>query len=203
MQNPFPTLIRGEDLGLEPDYTGKVREIFDLGDSLLLVATDRISAFDVIMDDPVPGRGALLTQMTLAWYEHFGESLKHHLIHADAEELPPPFKAHADRLRGRIMLCHKADRHDIEAVVRGYLAGSGYKDYLATGEVCGHTLPAGMQNCQILEDPIFTPATKADEGHDENIDALRAAEIVGQDAFDAIREKSMWLYSEARSFARA
>jgi phosphoribosylaminoimidazole-succinocarboxamide synthase len=201
MKSPYPTLVRCEELGLKADYTGKVREIFDLGDRLLLVATDRISAFDVVMSDPVPGRGALLTQMTLAWYEKFGNSLRHHLIHADAEKLPEPFRAHADRLRGRIMLCHKAKRHDIEAVVRGYLAGSGYKDYLSTGEVCGHRLPEGMRNCQILEAPIFTPATKAEEGHDENIDAATAEGIVGAEAFAAIREKSLGLYSEARAFA--
>lgn len=200
--SPFPTLVRSEDLGLTPDRSGKVREIFDLGDQLLLVTTDRISAFDVIMDQPVPGRGALLTQMTLAWYDVFGDRLRHHLIHADAHRLPEPFAEHADRLEGRIMLVHKAQRYDIEAVVRGYIAGSGFRDYTATGEVCGHRLPAGLQRCERLPEPIFTPATKADEGHDENIDATRAAEIVGQEAFEAIREKSMWLYREAGEYAR-
>jgi phosphoribosylaminoimidazole-succinocarboxamide synthase len=195
-------LISCEELGLRPSYRGKVREIFDLGDRLLLVTTDRISAFDVIMDDLVPGRGALLTQMTLAWYEHFGKKLRHHLISADAAELPAPFAAHADRLHQRVMLVHKAERYDIEAVVRGYLAGSGFKDYLATGAVCGHELPAGMQRCQELPSPIFTPATKADEGHDENIDAARAAAIVGQDSFEQIRSQSLWLYEQARAYAR-
>jgi phosphoribosylaminoimidazole-succinocarboxamide synthase len=194
-------LISTEELGLTPDFKGKVREIFDLGDRLLLVATDRISAFDVVMDDPVPARGALLTQMTLAWYEHFGDALKHHLISADANELPEPFAAHADRLHQRVMLVHKADRYDIEAVIRGYLAGSGYKDYLASGAVCGHELPADMKLCEILPKPIFTPATKADEGHDENIDEQRAAEIIGEDALVTVRDKTHWLYSEARDYA--
>lgn len=195
------TLNTTEELGLKPDFKGKVREIFDLGDQLLLVATDRISAYDVVMDDPVPARGALLTQMTLAWYQHFGERLRHHLLSDDAYELPEPFRAHADRLQQRIMLVHKAQRHDIEAVIRGYLAGSGYKDYLATGAVCGHELPEGMQLCQQLPKPIFTPATKADEGHDENIDEDRAAEIVGREAMEAIREQSLWLYEAAREYA--
>jgi phosphoribosylaminoimidazole-succinocarboxamide synthase len=198
----FPTLIRCQDLGLEPDRTGKVREIFDLGAELLLVATDRISAFDVIMDQPVPGRGALLTQMTLAWYDVFGDGLRHHLIHADAHALPEPFRQHAERLSGRIMLVHKAERYDIEAVVRAYIAGSGFKDYQATGEVCGHRLPEGLQRCEELAEPIFTPATKADEGHDENIDASRAREIVGDNAFEAIHAASMKLYHDARRYAR-
>jgi phosphoribosylaminoimidazole-succinocarboxamide synthase len=191
-----------EELGLRPSYRGKVREIFDLGDRLLLVATDRISAFDVVMADLVPGRGALLTQMTLAWYEHFGASLRTHLISADAQRLPEPFAAHASRLAQRVMLVHKAERYDIEAVVRGYLAGSGYKDYLATGAVCGHPLPPGLLRCAELPEPIFTPATKADEGHDENIDAAQAARIVGQSAFEAIRKQSLHLYAAARSYAR-
>ena len=198
----FGVLISCEDLGLTPDRKGKVREIFDLGDELLLVATDRISAFDVVMDQAVPGRGALLTQMTLAWYDHFGSRLKNHLVHADSSRLPAPFAEHADRLEGRIMLAHKADRYDIEAVMRAYLAGSGYKDYMASGEVCGHALPEGLQLCQELPSTIFTPATKADEGHDENISESVAAEIIGHDAMVAVREKSLEVYEEARSYAR-
>lgn len=199
----FPVLTGCEELGLRPDRKGKVREIFDLGDHLLLVATDRISAFDVVMGQAVPGRGALLTQMTLAWYEVFGDDLRHHLVHADAHELPAPFAAHADRLHGRIMFVHKAQRYDIEAVVRGYLAGSGYKDYLATGEVCGHRLPPGLRNCEILPSPIFTPATKADEGHDENISEERAAQIVGDDAVLAVKTKTLEIYGRAREYAAA
>ena len=198
----IPTLISTEELGLKPDFKGKVREIFDLGERLLLVATDRISAFDVIMDDAVPGRGALLTQMTLAWYEYFGPSLRHHLISADVRDLPEPFAAHAERLNQRIMLVHKAERHDIEAVVRGYIAGSGYKDYLKTGAVCGHELTAGLKLCEELPQPIFTPATKADEGHDENINEAQAAEIIGEGALNETRESAMRLYAEARNYAR-
>jgi phosphoribosylaminoimidazole-succinocarboxamide synthase len=198
----FPALISCEDLGLKPDRKGKVREIFDLGDKLLLVATDRISAFDVVMDQAVPGRGALLTQMTIAWYDYFGERLKNHLVHANAADLPEPFAQYADRLEGRIMYVHNADRYDIEAVIRGYLAGSGFKDYTATGEVCGHKLPAGLQRCEELPSPIFTPATKADEGHDENISEAQAAEIIGQEAMEAVRDKTFAVYNEAREYAR-
>lgn len=198
----FPALSSCKELGLEPDFVGKVREIFDLGDRLLLVATDRISAFDVVMDQPVPGRGALLTQMTLAWYDVFGDRLRHHLIHAEAARLPAPFAAHARRLEGRVMLAHKAERFDIEAVVRGYLAGSGYKDYLATGAVCGHALPAGMVRCEKLPHPLFTPATKADEGHDENISEERAAEIIGPDALRAVKAKTLEIFEFAGAYAR-
>ena len=197
----YPALVSTEELGLRPDRRGKVRELFELGEHLLIVSTDRISAFDVIMDQPVPGRGALLTQMTLAWYEVFGDALRHHLVHADARRLPAPFDEHADRLDGRVMFVRRAERYDIEAVVRGYLAGSGYKDYLDTGAVCGHALPANMVRCQQLPRPIFTPATKAEEGHDENISTERAAEIVGEDAVRAIETKSLELYEHARSYA--
>jgi len=196
-------LVSCEALGLTPTFRGKVREVFDLGTELLLVATDRISAFDVVMDDPVPGRGLLLTQMTLAWYDHFGDTLRHHCIHADAHRLPAPFAAHADALAGRVMFVHKADRFDIEAVVRGYLAGSGYKDYLATGAVCGVDLPGGLRRCDRLPAPIFTPATKAEEGHDENISEAQAAGIVGADAVARIKEQTLRLYAEASRHAAA
>ena len=198
----FPALGSCRELGLAPDFVGKVREIFDLGDRLLLVATDRISAFDVVMDQPVPGRGALLTQMTLAWYDVFGARLRHHLIHADAARLPAPFDVHAARLHGRAMLVHKAQRLDIEAVVRGYLAGSGYKDYVATGSVCGHALAPGMVRCQKLPHPLFTPATKADEGHDENISEEQAAAIVGRDALAEVKEQTLEIFEFAGDYAR-
>ena len=195
-------LVSCVELGLEPTIRGKVREVFDLGSELVLVATDRISAFDVVMADPVPGRGILLTQMTLAWYDHFGDRLTHHLLHADAARLPSPFRAQAERLAGRVMLVHKAERFDIEAVVRGYLAGSGYKDYLATGKVCGHRLPEGLTRCAQLPEPVFTPATKAAEGHDENISEAQAAGIVGADAAAAIKRQALQLYEQARVFAQ-
>jgi phosphoribosylaminoimidazole-succinocarboxamide synthase len=197
----IPPLVSCTELGLTPDFAGKVREIFDLGDQLLLVATDRISAFDVIMDQPVPGRGALLTQMAIAWFEHFGDRVRHHHIHGDAASLPDPFAQHADRLQHRVMLVHKADRYDIEAVVRGYLAGSGFADYERTGAVCGHPLPPGLARCEELPEVLFTPATKADEGHDENISEAQAAEIVGEAAAREIKERTLYLYRAARDYA--
>jgi phosphoribosylaminoimidazole-succinocarboxamide synthase len=202
MRMPYPTLVSCRELGLSPQRAGKVRELFDLGEHLLLVATDRISAFDVVMDDPVPGRGALLTQMTLAWYELFGSGVRHHLVHADADRLPAPFAAHAGRLRGRVMLVRKARRLDIEAVVRGYLAGSGFKDYVRTGAVCGHPLPPGLPLCAELPQPLFTPSTKAERGHDRNIDLRQAADIVGRPQAEAIRDLSLRIYTEARAYAR-
>jgi phosphoribosylaminoimidazole-succinocarboxamide synthase len=202
MTAPFPTLVSCTELGLRPDRLGKVRELFDLGDQLLLVTTDRISAFDVVMADPVPGRGALLTQMTLAWYEHFGARLRHHLIHADARRLPPPFAEHHARLHGRIMLVRKARRLDLEAVVRGYLAGSGFKDYQRTGAVCGHALPPGLLLCAQLPTPLFTPSTKAEQGHDENIDMEQAVALVGRRAVQEIQTLSLELYAGAQGYAR-
>ncbi len=199
----FPALVSTTELGLEPGFRGKVRELFELDDHLLIVTTDRISAFDVVMGQPVPGRGALLTQMTLAWYDVLGDDLHHHLVHADATSLPAPFDAHADRLEGRVMFVRRAERYDIEAVVRGYLAGSGFADYTRTGRVCGHELPPGLVRCERLPQPIFTPATKAEEGHDENISEERAAEIVGRDALRAIRRKSLSIYETARTYAAA
>ncbi len=201
MKSPFPTLVRCDELGLSPDTRGKVREIFELGENLLLVATDRISAFDVIMNEPVPGRGVILTQMTLAWYEYFGNSLHHHLIHANAEDLPEPFRRHADRLHGRVMLVKRAEQPELEAVVRGYLAGSGLRDYQATGAVCGHRLPSGMVNGQKFATPLFTPATKAKSGHDENIDEKRAREILGDRAYEEIRRESLAIYEKASRMA--
>jgi phosphoribosylaminoimidazole-succinocarboxamide synthase len=199
----FPALVSTTELGLEPEFRGKVRELFELDDHLLIVTTDRISAFDVVMDQPVPGRGALLTQMTLAWYDVLADDLHHHLVHADASSLPAPFSDHADRLEGRVMFVRRAERYDIEAVVRGYLAGSGFADYTRTGRVCGHELPPGLVRCERLPRPIFTPATKAEEGHDENISEERAAEIVGRDALRAIRRKSLSIYETARTYAAA
>ncbi len=167
------------DLGLTPDYEGKVRDMFDLGDRLLIVATDRISAFDVIMDDIVPGRGVVLNVMSLAWFKRFADVVPNHVITADPTEFPAPFAAHAAHLGGRSVLVRKADRFDVECVVRGYIAGSGWKSYRQDGTICGHVLPAGLKLAEQLPEPIFTPATKAEEGHDENIDFDRMAGVVG------------------------
>ena len=190
------------DLGLTPDYEGKVRDMFDLGDRLLIVATDRISAFDVIMDDIVPGRGVVLNVMSLAWFKRFADVVPNHVITADPAEFPAPFAGHAAHLGGRSILVHKADRFDVECVVRGYIAGSGWKSYQADGTVCGHVLPEGLRRAEQLPAPLFTPATKADEGHDENIPYETMVGIVGGEHAAALRDISMRLYSEGAAFAR-
>lgn len=197
----MPALRSTRDLGLVPDYEGKVRDMFDLGDKLLIVSTDRISAFDVIMDDIVPGRGVVLTVMSLAWFKHFADVVPNHLITADATGFPAPFNEHAAALGGRSMLVHKADRFDVECVVRGYIAGSGWKSYNQDGTICGHELPDGLQLAQQLPEAIFTPSTKADEGHDENIPFETVVEMVGEDDANALKDISLKLYTEGARYA--
>jgi phosphoribosylaminoimidazole-succinocarboxamide synthase len=175
--------------------------MFDLGDELLIVSTDRISAFDVIMDDIVPGRGVVLTVMSLAWFQHFQDTVPNHLVTADAREFPAPFNEHADALGGRSMLVRKADRFDVECVVRGYIAGSGWKSYNQDGTICGHELPAGLQLAQQLPAALFTPSTKADEGHDENIPFATVVEMIGRDDAEALRDISLKLYTEGAAYA--
>ncbi len=189
------------DLGLEPTFEGKVRDLFDLGDRMLIVATDRISAYDVILPDILPGKGVLLNQITLGWYEFFGDELDTHFVTSDVREYPKPFSRH-DELRGRSMLVAKADRFDVECVVRGYLAGSGWREYRRDGTVCGIELPEGLRESDELPEPIFTPATKADSGHDENIPFERMCDIVGRDVAERLRETSVSIYRRGRDYAR-
>ncbi len=189
------------DLGLNPDYEGKVRDMFDLGDQFLIVTTDRISAFDVIMDDVVPGRGVVLNVMSLAWFERFAELVPNHLVTADAKEFPAPFNQHAEALGGRSMLVKKADRFPVECVVRGYIAGSGWKSYGLDGTICGHQLPHGLSLAGKLPEPLFTPSTKEDEGHDENIPYSTVVEMIGQEDAAALRDLSLKLYQSGAEFA--
>jgi len=197
----MPALRSTRDLGLVPDYEGKVRDMFDLGDMLLIVSTDRISAFDVIMDDIVPGRGVVLTVMSLGWFDHFRDTVPNHLVTADAHEFPAPFAEHAEALGGRSMLVRKADRFDVECVVRGYIAGSGWKSYNRDGTICGHRLPAGLQLAQQLPEALFTPSTKADEGHDENIPFETVVEMIGAEDAATLRDVSLKLYTEGAAYA--
>jgi len=189
------------DLGLNPDYEGKVRDMFDLGDRLLIVATDRISAFDVIMNDVVPGRGVVLNVMSLAWFKHFADVVPNHVITADASEFPEPFAAHAEALAGRSVLVHKAERFPVECVVRGYIAGSGWKSYGQDGTICGHRLPEGLRLAERLPESLFTPSTKEDEGHDENIPFETVVEMIGADAANALQDLSLRLYTEGAAYA--
>lgn len=188
--------------GIRKVHQGKVRDIYEIDDKLLLVATDRLSAFDVIMSRGIPGKGEMLTKITLFWLEFFKGIVKNHLITADVGEMPRALHAFKEQLQGRSMLCKKAKIFPIECVARGYVAGSGWKDYLNTGAICGHKLPAGLKQAQKLPAPIFTPATKAPMGqHDENIDFERAAQIVGRDKASRLRDLTLTLYAKAAEFA--
>ena len=187
--------------GVELMHRGKVRDVYDLGDKLLIIATDRVSAFDVVLPNGIANKGTMLTQLSSFWFERVGHVVGNHLISTDPAEYPDPLPMFADQLRGRSQYVHKADRFDVECVVRGYLIGSGWKDYQATGAVCGIELPAGLQQADRLPELIFTPATKADEGHDENISFEVMSEIVGADWAVKLRDISLQLYSEAAAFA--
>lgn len=191
-----------EELGLKPDYVGKVRDVFDLGDRLFIVTTDRISAFDVVMNDVVPGRGVVLNVMSLGWFARF-KDVPNHVITADPAAFPAPFAAHAARLGGRSVLVRKAARCDAECVVRGYIAGSGWKSYRRDGTICGHQLPAGLRLAEKLPEPLFTPSTKAEVGHDENIDFAQMCAIVGEEVGAELRDLSLRLYRDAAAFAEA
>ena len=189
-------------IDIKPDAQGKVRDIYDLGDKLLMVATDRISAFDYILEDEIPHKGAVLTQISLFWLEQLKDVIGNHLISADVADLPEQFKPYADYLRGRFMLVKKAEMFPVECIVRGYLAGSGLKEYQKQGTVCGIQLPEGLVNSSKLPEPIFTPSTKAEIGdHDENISFERCAEILGEDAATQLRDLAIKVYSAARDHA--
>lgn len=189
-------------IDIKPDAQGKVRDIYDLGDKLLMVATDRISAFDYILDSEIPNKGRVLTQLSLFWLDQMKDVIDNHLISADVADLPEEFKPYADYLNGRFMLVKKAEMFPVECIVRGYLAGSGLKEYEANGTVCGIELPAGLVNSSKLPEPIFTPSTKAEiGGHDENISFERCVEIIGEENATALRDLAIKIYSLARDHA--
>ena len=189
------------ELGLKPDRAGKVRDVFDLGDRLLIVSTDRLSAYDVVLPTRLPGKGVLLTQITLGWYEHFGRSLATHFLTDEVNEYPAPFRG-MESLAGRSMLVAKAQRFDVECVVRGYLSGSGWKEYQRNRSVCGIKLPDGLSESAELPELIFTPATKADTGHDENISFEQMCDIVPKKDAERLRSMSLDLYKRGRDYAR-
>lgn len=188
------------ELGLRPDLTGKVREIFHLGETMLIVATDRVSAFDVVMDDVVPGRGVVLSVMTSAWLSRFPD-LPNHLLTMDPADFPPPFARHRAALAGRSMLVRKAERVPIECVARGYVAGSAWASYRDTGQICGLSLPPGLRQGQRLPAPVFTPATKEDSGHDINIAFEEMAARVGEETAASLRDLTLRIYDEAHEYA--
>jgi phosphoribosylaminoimidazole-succinocarboxamide synthase len=190
--------------GLRLVRRGKVRDVYAVdAKRLLIVATDRISAFDCILPTQIARKGEVLTALSSFWFAQLGHITENHLLTTDIEQLPESVRAQADALRGRSMLVRRTEVFPVECVVRGYLAGSGWKDYLRTGEICGHKLPEGLRESAQLPEPIFTPATKAETGHDENISEARMREIVGAETTVRLRETSLALYGEAETYARA
>lgn len=188
--------------GIKKLKSGKVREVFDLGDRLLFVATDRISAFDCIMPNGIPRKGEVLTQISHFWFAQTAGFQPNHLLARPTDALPANLQPFESQLKGRSMIVKKAKPLAIECVVRGYLAGSGWKEYRQNQTVCGIKLPAGLKESSELPEPIFTPATKAETGHDENISFEQAAEIVGAETATAVRDMSLKIYNFARDYAR-
>jgi phosphoribosylaminoimidazole-succinocarboxamide synthase len=183
---------------------GKVRDVYAVdADRLLIVATDRISAFDSVSPTPIARKGEVLTALSRFWFEKLGHIVPNHLITTNIDEMPSVVRAHASELRGRSMLVRRTEVFPVECVVRGYLSGSGWKDYQRTGQVCGHQLPAGLRESEKLAEPIFTPATKAETGHDENISEHQMAAIVGKEVTETLRAASLQIYQEASDYARS
>ncbi len=188
-------------IGLPLIHRGKVRDVYQVGDSrLLLVATDRISAFDCVMPNPIPLKGAVLTALSVFWFNKLNDVTKHHLIASSFEEMPPEVKS-SEELRGRSLLVRKTDVFPVECVVRGYLEGSGWKDYQATGEICGYVLPKNLKQCDKLPAPVFTPATKAATGHDENISEAQFMETVGAETAQKLKNLTLDIYKTASEYA--
>ncbi len=189
--------------GLKLHSRGKVRDIYDLGDSLLIVATDRVSAFDVVMPTPIPDKGMILTQLSVFWLNFLSDIVEHHLIGTDPKKYPDSCQPFAEKLIGRSMSVKKAAVLPVECIVRGYVSGSAWQDYKKTGKVCGVPLPADLKKAASLPEPIFTPSTKAILGqHDENISFAEMAKQVGEKIASQIREKSLMIYDRAASYAR-
>jgi phosphoribosylaminoimidazole-succinocarboxamide synthase len=200
---PGPPLLETRIPGLALWRRGKVRDVYDLGDRLLIVATDRLSAFDVVLPTGIPQKGVVLTQLSLFWFRLLRDVVPNHVLAADVDEYGPDLARHRDQLEGRSMIVVKTDPLPVECVVRGYLAGSGFKDYQASGAVCGLTLLPGLREADRLEPPLFTPATKAATGHDENIPFATMEGLVGAHRAAEARKLSLALYARARAHAES
>jgi len=196
------TVLQTSFSDLQLTKQGKVRDVYAIDEQLLIVATDRISAFDCVLPTPIERKGEVLTRLSEFWFAKLGHIVPNHLITTRIDEMPEPVQRHADELRGRSMLVRRTSVFPVECVVRGYLVGSGWKDYLRTGEVCGHRLPENLKESDELTIPIFTPATKAEEGHDENISEERMRELLGEEDTTYLRDTSLRLYKEAREYAK-
>jgi phosphoribosylaminoimidazole-succinocarboxamide synthase len=187
--------------GLKLHARGKVRDIYDLGNYFLIVVSDRLSAFDVVLPTPIPGKGKVLNQMSAFWFDFFKDAAPNHVVSIHVEDFPAEVREFRDEIEGRSMLVRKAKVFPIECVARGFLAGSGLKDYNRTGRVCGVALPPGLRDSDRLPEPIFTPATKAETGHDENISEEEAGRIIGDDTVRKLRELTLSIYSRAVEYA--
>jgi phosphoribosylaminoimidazole-succinocarboxamide synthase len=197
------TLLQTSLSDLKLVRRGKVRDVYAVDDErLLIVATDRISAFDCILPTPIERKGEVLTALSEFWFEKLHDVVANHLIESNVEAMPPAVQRHAQTLKGRTMLVRRAKVFPVECVVRGYLVGSGWKDYLRTGSVCGHKLPEGLVESAKLPEAIFTPSTKAEEGHDENITEDQVRELIGDEQTALLRDTSLRLYTEAHAYAR-
>jgi phosphoribosylaminoimidazole-succinocarboxamide synthase len=198
-----PPLVESKLPGIPLFKRGKVRDVYDMGDELLVVATDRLSAFDVVLPTGIPGKGIVLTQLSLFWFDLLKDVVPNHVRSANVADYPASLRPFADQLEGRSMLVTKTDVLPVECVVRGYLTGSGFKDYKRTGSVCGIALPAGLTDSDRLEPAIFTPATKAETGHDENISFETMVATVGRQRADEVLRVSLEIYERARAYAEA
>ncbi len=201
MSNEPSVCIQTELSGLRLVRRGKVRDIYEYGDKLLLIATDRISAFDVVLPTAIPLKGAVLTQLSRFWFEMMRDIVPNHLISADVDNFPEDLQRFREVLRLRSTLSVKADMFAVECVARGYLAGSGWKEYQESGAICGIPLPSGLRECDRLPEPIFTPATKAESGHDLNISFDEAARLIGHDNASKLRDLTLKIYSRAAEYA--
>jgi phosphoribosylaminoimidazole-succinocarboxamide synthase len=198
------TLLQTSLPDLQLIRRGKVRDVYAVDEeSLLIVATDRISAFDCVLPTPIERKGEVLTALSRFWFEKLGHIVANHLLSSNIDEMPEAVRRHSPMLSGRSMLVRRAEVFPVECVVRGYLVGSGWKDYLRTGEVCGHKLASGLRESEELPEPLFTPSTKAEEGHDENISEDQVRDILGEKVTAQLRDTSTQLYSEAREYARS
>lgn len=198
-----PVLLQTECPELQLHASGKVRDVYTVNDrQLLFVATDRISAFDYILATGIPHKGRVLSQISLFWFNFLADVVPNHVITADVDQYPQALREYADQLRGRSMLVQRAEMFPVECVVRGYISGSAWKEYKATGKVCGIALPAGLQESDAFPEPIFTPATKATTGHDENISFDQMCEIVGVEAASHLRDLTLRVYKKAAAYAR-
>lgn len=186
-----------------PDRQGKVRDLYEVGESLLIIATDRISAFDYVLASGIPDKGKVLTQMSAFWFDRTRRIVDHHVLSTDPAAYPAAIRAEAERFRGRSMLVRRTEPLTIECVARGYLSGSAWKDYLATGVVCGTRLPAGLRESDRLPQPIFTPATKAQSGHDINISDDEARGLLGRGVFERVRDLTLRLYADGSAHAES